>query len=55
VYCDIPLPFAQLTTNERGGAFDPRTVSVDSNANRRQILVESSDQPVFETALPPLL
>ena len=50
--CVIPSPFAQLTTNERGAGSVRQTVSVNPNADRRQILLESSGQPGFETALP---
>jgi hypothetical protein len=53
--CVIPLPFAELTTNERGAGSIRRTVSVNPDADRRQILVELSGQPKFETALPSLL
>lgn len=50
--CVIPSPFAQLTTNERGAGSVRQTVSVNPNAYSRQILLESSGQPGFETALP---
>jgi hypothetical protein len=49
--CYIPLPFAALTTNDRGAGSARGTVTVDPGATRRQVLVEMGSQPAFATAL----
>lgn len=48
--CFIPLPFAFLTTNDRGAGSARDTVAVDPAAARRQVLVENGSRPAFATA-----
>jgi hypothetical protein len=49
--CFIPLPFAALTTNERGAGSARGTVTVNPEATRRQVLLEIGSQPALATAL----
>ena len=49
--CSIPLSFAPMTTNDQGAGSVRSTVTVDPNATSRNVLIESSNQPVFASAL----
>jgi hypothetical protein len=49
--CFIPLPFAHLTTNDRGAGSARGMVTIDPAATRRQVLVEDGSRPAFATAL----
>ena len=49
--CFIPLPFAALTTNERGAGSARGTVTLNPDATRRQVLLEIGSQPALATAL----
>jgi hypothetical protein len=49
--CFIPLPFAALTTNDRGAGSARGTVTLNPDATRRQVLLEIGSQPALATAL----
>ena len=48
--CSIPRSFAALTTNDQGAGAVRMTVTVEPNATSRNLLVESSNQPMFASA-----